>query len=124
MAPVFADQVLEDLGELPEGTAAENLAAFVADRKACAARVNKRSLVKLWLQDTGCGHDLVAKNEVSVLRDLFRKEDEDIIFSTASGKTPQIQQQVDIPMTELDETVAAYVLPTSTPAVMSVGYRL
>ena len=46
------------------------------------------SAVKLWLIDTGCGHDLVARNELKGLRKLIRDADVPLNFFTANGEVP------------------------------------
>ncbi len=77
--------------------------------------------IKIWLVDTGCGHDLIGKNEVASSGGKCRPAKESLTFNTANGKTVALEQ-ASYQSTELNEEIDAYVLD-STPAVMSVGKR-
>ena len=71
--------------------------------------------------DTGCGFDLVAKNELKQLTKVFRKSDVGVKLNTANG---QIKSCWECPMhlNALGEIIAPRVLP-STPNVLAVGRR-
>ena len=71
--------------------------------------------------DTGCGHDLIGKNEVASSGGKCRPAKESLTFNTANGKMIALEQ-ASYQSTELNEEIDAYVLD-STPAVISVGKR-
>ena len=50
--------------------------------------------IKLWLIDSGCGHDLNRKNEVSSSGGNRRAAPEDLAFNTAIGRTIAREQAV------------------------------
>ena len=77
--------------------------------------------VKLWLIDTGCGHDLVARRELKALRRLIREAKIPLNFFTANGEVPA-NEAIDLFVRELGEEIEPYVLE-ETPAVLSVGMR-
>jgi len=78
----------------------------------------------LWLQDTGCAHDLVGKQEVKQIADSIRQAEAPIRFTTANGSPPLADACIDLKCWELDdEDLAPYVL-AGTPAVMSIGKRV
>ena len=77
--------------------------------------------IKIWLVDTGCGHDLIGKNEVASSGGVCRPAGETLTFNTANGKTEALEQAC-YKSAELNEEIDAYVLD-STPAVISVGKR-
>ena len=88
--------------------------------EACAAR-DGTGPIRMWLIDTGCGHDLVARRELKGLKRLIRQAGIPLNFSTANGEVPA-SECADLFVKELNETVEPYVLE-STPAVLSVGMR-
>jgi hypothetical protein len=56
--------------------------------RAAPARSSKsKQLVKAWLIDTGCGHDLVSENDVKRIKEKWRSAASPITFATAGGKT-------------------------------------
>ena len=77
--------------------------------------------IKIWLVDTGCGHDLIGKTEVASSGGVCRPAKESLTFNTANGKTIALEQ-ASYQSAELNEEIDAYVLD-STPAVLSVGKR-
>ena len=77
--------------------------------------------INIWLVDTGCGHDLIGKNEVASSGGVCRPAKESLTFNTANGKTIALEQAA-YKSAELNEEIDAYVLD-STPAVISVGKR-
>ena len=91
-----------------------------SDAEMCAA-AHDGTVVKLWLIDTGCGHDLVARKELKGLRKLIRQANIPLTFYTANGQVPATDA-ADLFVKELDATVEPYVLE-QTPAVLSVGMR-
>ncbi len=74
--------------------------------------------IKIWLVDTGCGHDLIGKNEVVSSGGVCRPAKESLMFSTANGKAVA-QEHASHQSTELDADVDAYVLD-SARGVISV----
>ena len=97
--------------------------AVGAVSRAQAARKSKArgSNVKLWLVDSGCGHDLISRKEVES-SDLDCEDCPDHVrFSTANGSTTA-RQVAPLFIDELGCNVSPYVLP-STPAVVSMGKR-
>jgi len=79
------------------------------------------NVIKLWLMDTGCGHDLVSERDLKQHSHKCRLADKPITFNTAGGPSPS-KKTVKISVDELSETVDPYVLK-STPAVLSIGER-
>ena len=77
--------------------------------------------IRIWLVDTGCGHDLIGKTEVASSGGVCRPAKESLTFNTANGKTVALEQ-ASYKSAELNEEIDAYVLD-STPAVISVGKR-
>ena len=67
---------------------AERKADVIQARTALAARVRTKDaeLIKSWLIDTGCGHDLVSR------KDLKKLALSPLTFNTANGKTTATQQ--------------------------------
>ena len=64
------------------------------------------NVVKLWLQDTGCGHDLVGRDEIRRLSRLIRAAADPIKFATANGGTPTCTDAIDLYIKELDELIS------------------
>ena len=57
----------------------------------------------MWLIDTGCGYDLVSRNDVtSLTRWIKNAPDGGMVFHTANGPTKS-DEVVDIPIDELEE---------------------
>ena len=86
-----------------------------------AIRRKPSSDIKLWLFDTGCGHDLVSKRDVSHLLRRVHPAVEPLYLKTANGRT-RADKVIDIYVDEIAEEVQPYILD-STPAVLSVGVR-
>ena len=87
-----------------------------------AARTAKpEASVNMWLADTGCGHDLIQRAELTKLKRWIRRAARPITFITANGRT-QAKDVVDLFVKEFGETISPFVLE-STPAVVSVGFR-
>ena len=85
------------------------------------AKPDRRYYVKLWLVDTGCGHDLVSLASVRELENMFKTGGSEVVFATANGSTPA-QGRVKLQVPGLDEIINPYIL-ADTPAVLSVGRR-
>jgi hypothetical protein len=96
-------------------------AAAVRRVSAKMKRQASKKAVKMWLIDTGCGHDLASRGEVSSLTRWIKSVPNGMVFHTANGPT-QSNDVVDIPIDELRETVSPWILE-STPSVLSVGSR-
>ena len=47
--------------------------------------------VEAWLADTGCGHDLVSKGDVAVLKKILKRAKVPLTFNTANGSTDATQ---------------------------------
>ena len=77
--------------------------------------------VKIWLIDTGCGHDLSCRDELRELKKLIRPASRPINFHTANGTAPATTE-ITFEVCELGDAVTAFVLPL-TPNVLSVGSR-
>ena len=71
--------------------------------------------IRMWLMDTGCGHDLVSKKEIQDIERFVHKAQEPIIFNTANGKTA-CDDAVHMFVKELGEEIDPYVL-RSTPCL-------
>ena len=97
--------------------------AVGAVSRAQAARKAKarRSNVKLWLVDSGCGHDLISRGEVESSGLDCEDCQDHVRFSTANGSATA-RQVAPLFIDELGCNVSPYVLP-STPAVVSMGKR-
>ena len=80
--------------------------------------------MKLWLQDTGCAHDLVGRQEVRQLADLIRKSDAPTRFTTANGSPPLADACIDLRCWELDDDDLTPCVFAGTPAVMYIGKRV
>ena len=78
-------------------------------------------MVKEWLIDTGCGHDLVSKDGVQMLKPYFRDASEKVVFDTAGGEAPA-DTVVPMYVPDIGEAIEPYILD-STPNVLSVGRR-
>ena len=85
------------------------------------AKPTRKYYVKLWLVDTGCGHDLVSLKSVRELENMFKTGGSEVVFATANGSTPA-KGRVKLQVPGLDEIINRYIL-ADTPAVLSVGRR-
>ena len=65
--------------------------------------------VKMWLIDSGCGHDLVSRAEIAGVKHLVRRASKPLVFNTADGKAPA-NDSVNIFVKELGEEVSPSVL--------------
>eukprot|EP00975_Prorocentrum_lima_P051756 10840085-Prorocentrum_lima.AAC.1 len=50
-----------------------------------AVPAKQQHAVKMWLIDTGCGHDLVTKPHALMLKRWIRQAEKPIAFATANG---------------------------------------
>ena len=103
-------------GSEPSGDASRKVVA-----NALPSRKHSKTPVKLWLVDTGCGNDLVGRQEIKSVSNLLRKAPEPMAFHTANGIT-HATHTIPIRVGELEEVVEPWVLANS-PAVVSVGRR-
>ena len=101
----------------------DKVAASPRTGRASAARKARRrkSNVKIWLVDSGCGHDLISKREVRESNLDQESCETPVGFNTANGSTVA-HNVAPLYIDELDCNIAPYVLP-STPAVVSMGKR-
>jgi hypothetical protein len=76
--------------------------------------------VKMWLIATGCGHELIGKQEVASSGGITTPATTGLAFSTANGRTAAVEQ-ANYHCSELNEGVSAYVL--DSPPCRSVGGR-
>ena len=76
----------------------------------------------MWLQDTGCGHDLISRADAKASKAKVLDAENPITFSTANGEAPAGLVAAMSVAEFLDEEVNPYVLD-DTPAVLSVGLR-
>ena len=106
---------------------------------ACASVPARRSPAKGWslvvpkadpgckirthhkLADTGCGHDLIASQDLRPIDLAFVVEGGGTYLQTANGVV-HTKQQVPLQVTRLGEVSYPYLLQ-STPDVLRVGYR-
>jgi len=79
------------------------------------------SVIGLWLIDTGCGHDLVARSAIKQISAHIGRSPFPLTFVTANGST-KTGQDILMRLPELRQSVSPYVLE-STPSVLSVGMR-
>ncbi len=77
--------------------------------------------IKMWLVDTGCGHDLASKKALKDLAHLFEDAGTPVTFTTANGKT-KADKTIYMNLGDFDEEITPYLL-ASTPCVLSVGRR-
>ena len=104
------------VGEVPPIGAYAPSAAGAASAKAIDADVVER-----WLIDTGCGHDLVAYEDVRPFKQVLRRPKVPLGFHTANGPT-NTKYTVKVMVRELADSSVVNVLK-DTPAVLSVGRR-
>ncbi|WP_288992891.1 hypothetical protein [uncultured Marinobacter sp.] len=95
--------------------------ALVAKKAGGSARRKHVELLKSWLMDTGCGHDLVGKRDLKNVLVKLSNAISPLTFNTANGKT-RATEQAPLFCSELKENIKPYVLE-STPPVLSVGKR-
>ena len=79
-----------------------------AERAAATRRLPDQA-IKLWLIDTGCGHDLVSRRELSAIKHMIRLAKDVIVLHTANGKAVA-RDTIDLFVKELGPTVEPYVL--------------
>jgi len=70
--PSFSTSLLEKMGDVPLGTAERDLEHFQSSSCLTVKATDLGTIVKLWLQDTGCAHDLVGKQEVQQIANSIR----------------------------------------------------
>ena len=63
-------------------------------------------VIQLWLIDTGCGHDLVSRRELTAVKDMMRKAQQTIILHTANGKVVA-RDAIDLFVKELGQIVCS-----------------
>ena len=80
-----------------------------------------KTKVKLWLADTGCGHDLVGKDAIYAMKKVLKQSLRPMTFHTANGDC-DTETQCELWCDELGGEMGPCVLP-STPPVMSIGFR-
>ena len=85
-----------------------------------AAKV-PRPVIRDWMFDSGCGHDLVSIESAVALRDSLRQLSEPKCVATANGAT-QANTVIDLDVLELGEVVTPYVMD-GCPGVLTMGYR-
>ena len=129
VASIQVDYDLNETPDMPESCREEhwrriqvfraNMPKIVMAERALLAK--PKSGVKLWLIDTGCGHDLIGKTELKACKALAKRAKVPIMFSTANGQTPA-NDVGEMFVQELGEAVEPYILE-DTPAVLSVGMR-
>ena len=68
-----------------------------------AAKV-PRSVIREWMFESGCGHDLVSIESVAALRDNLRQLPDPKWFATANGAN-QANTVIDLDVLELGEVV-------------------
>ncbi len=102
---------------------AERRADVIHARTALAAGIKTKDaeLIKSWLIDTGCGHDLVNRKDLKKIAAKLMLSLTPLTFNTANGKT-KATQQAQLYCKELKEHLQPHVLE-STPPVLSVGKR-
>ena len=83
--------------------------------------VSDAGTVRLWLADTGCGHDLVSIREVGELKKLAFRAAKVMVFNTANGPV-RATMVISFFVKEFQETIEPYLLK-ETPAVLSIGFR-
>ena len=106
----------------PVGTISKVAASPGLGRPSIARKAKrKRSKVKMWLVDSGCGHDLISKREVADSQLDQEQCDNPMGFNTANGSTVA-HNVAPLYIDELNCNISPYVLP-STPAVVSMGKR-
>ena len=100
----------------------ENIASKVAERSGhAAAPVKHQEVVKLWLVDTGCGHDLVSREHARALKRGVKRASKPIQFATANGST-DATEVLELFINEFNQEIEPYILENS-PDVISVGMR-
>ena len=107
---VFLDWIAaRDKVRLPDVTDMDGSPDSETEAEACAAAKMHGGPVQMWLIDTGCGHDLVARKELKALKRLIRQANIPLNFSTANGEVPA-NECADLLVKELNEAVEPYVL--------------
>ena len=90
----------------------------LSDAISCAVITSR---VRKWLADTGCGHDLVDKDEIKGLTSYVFNSADPLRLFTANGETPA-NKQIRFKIPEIKEIIQPYVL-AKTPNVLSIGRR-
>ena len=98
----------------------EEGAWMISNMAMYAKTKTRKALTKLWLCDTGCGHDLVGLKDAAGQCKYFYKAGK-INFETAAGFTPS-ETKVPLDLEYIAEKITPWVL-VSTPAVLSIGRR-
>ena len=78
-------------------------------------------IIKSWLIDTGCGHDLISRKDLQSLAVKITASLNPLTFNTANGQTVSTEA-AHLYNKELKEELLPHVL-SSTPPVLSVGRR-
>ena len=87
-----------------------------------AANVEWISGPMAWVADTGCGHDLIGRDEIpEFLRHLEEPAESKLTFHSANGETTA-SRQIGLQSGAIGGIVTPLILK-STPAVLSVGRR-
>ncbi len=100
---------------------AETVSCNAAECKTKRPDKGASKYIKMWLVDTGCGHDLASKKALKELAHLFEDAGTPVTFTTANGKT-KADHTIYMHLGDFDEEITPYLL-ASTPAVLSVGRR-
>eukprot|EP00974_Lingulodinium_polyedra_P083503 8083739-Lingulodinium_polyedra.AAC.1 len=74
-------------------------------------------ILKMWLIDTGCGHDLVTKGDAQKMKRFIKRASQPMSFNTANGIT-HVDEVLKVDVDEFASTVKPYILD-NTPNVLS-----
>ena len=91
----------------------------MASSIAVPAKKSAASMVKRWIMDSGCGHDLIARALVEDFPECIKTAKKALTFNTANGLAPTTDQAC-LKVKELKQTVHAYVMARS-PSVLPSG---
>eukprot|EP00974_Lingulodinium_polyedra_P006260 593440-Lingulodinium_polyedra.AAC.1 len=86
-----------------------------------AVGLEPQQTVKMWLIDSGCGHDLITKSDAQKLKRFIRRASGAVNFRTANG----LARAIDVAKLlakEFGTEVEPYILD-GTPNVLSIGMR-
>ena len=86
------------------GIGVEKGLAYGQMGKSLAAVKVPRSVIREWMLDSGCGHDLVSVESAVAPRQCLRKLDEPKWFSTANGTT-QADTVIDLDILDIGEVI-------------------
>ena len=67
-------------------------------------------VVKLWLIDTGCGHDLVSRRHALQMKKFIQRASKPITFQTAGGPAPA-DEVLKMYVDEFGKDIEPYILP-------------